>query len=126
MLICLLDIIVLTMFYGYSFNCLSDTFTLNFLHNNTFSLQVSVFPPLASIFVTTIASQFADNLISKGVETTVVLSHFLNPTREIIRSSFDISSSTTSKRECKLSHFFLTLGELRVTSYNLTRLLPQS
>lgn len=69
---------------------------MTFLHNIYFSLQVSVFPPLASIFVTTIASQFADNLISKGVETTVVLSQVLNPTREIIRASFDFSSSTTS------------------------------
>jgi len=31
-----------------------------------------VLPPLASIFVTGIASQLADNLIARGVETTVV------------------------------------------------------
>ncbi|KAL9249012.1 putative anion transporter 6, chloroplastic [Drosera capensis] len=36
------------------------------------SLQVSVLPPLASIFVTNIAAQLADNLISRGVDTTTV------------------------------------------------------
>jgi len=36
------------------------------------SFQVSILPPLASIFVTSIASQLADSLISKGVETTTV------------------------------------------------------
>lgn len=34
--------------------------------------QVSILPPLASIFVTSIASQIADNLISSGVQTTTV------------------------------------------------------
>lgn len=34
--------------------------------------QVSILPPLASIFVTSLASQFADYLISNGVETTTV------------------------------------------------------
>ncbi|CDY68409.1 BnaAnng27170D, partial [Brassica napus] len=33
---------------------------------------VSILPPLASIFVTSLASQFADYLISNGVETTTV------------------------------------------------------
>jgi len=33
---------------------------------------VSILPPLASIFVTGLAAQLADNLISRGVETTVV------------------------------------------------------
>lgn len=34
--------------------------------------QVSILPPLASIFVTSIASQFADYLIANGVATTTV------------------------------------------------------
>jgi hypothetical protein len=36
------------------------------------SFQVSILPPLASIFVTSIAAQVADNLIANGVETTTV------------------------------------------------------
>lgn len=34
--------------------------------------QVSILPPLASIVVTSLASQFADYLITNGVETTTV------------------------------------------------------
>jgi hypothetical protein len=34
--------------------------------------QVSILPPLASIFITGIAAQFADHLISNGVEVTTV------------------------------------------------------
>lgn len=46
--------------------------------NQLFLFQVSVLPPLASIFVTSIAAQLADNLIAKGVDTTVV-----SPTKEM-------------------------------------------
>ena len=34
--------------------------------------QFSILPPLASVFVTGIAAQIADNLIANGVETTTV------------------------------------------------------
>lgn len=56
---------------------------------------VSVFPPLAAIFVSTIAAQLADNLISKGVETTVVRKicqtiAFLSPATSMIISSVDL------------------------------------
>lgn len=37
-----------------------------------YSFQVSILPPLASIFVTGTAAQLADNLIANGVETTTV------------------------------------------------------
>lgn len=40
--------------------------------NLTEAAWVSVLPPLASIFVTNIAAQLADNLISRGVDTTTV------------------------------------------------------
>ncbi|KAL0552743.1 hypothetical protein IC582_011868 [Cucumis melo] len=40
--------------------------------NLTEAAWVSILPPLASIFVTSIASQLADNLISNGVDTTTV------------------------------------------------------
>ncbi|CAK9153172.1 unnamed protein product [Ilex paraguariensis] len=55
---------------------------------------VSVLPPLASIFVTSIAAQFADNLIASGVETTVVRKicqtiAFLSPATCMILSSLD-------------------------------------
>ncbi|KAI6682330.1 hypothetical protein NL676_036211 [Syzygium grande] len=40
--------------------------------NLTEAAWVSILPPLASIFVTGVASQFADNLIANGVETTKV------------------------------------------------------
>ncbi|KAK4481946.1 hypothetical protein RD792_012859 [Penstemon davidsonii] len=59
---------------------------------------VSVLPPLASIFVTSIASQLADSLISKGVETTVVRKlcqsiAFLSPATCMILSSVDLGLS---------------------------------
>ncbi|PIN22218.1 Permease of the major facilitator superfamily [Handroanthus impetiginosus] len=59
---------------------------------------VSVLPPLASIFVTSIASQFADNMIAKGVETTVVRKicqtiAFVSPATCMILSSFDLGLS---------------------------------
>lgn len=38
--------------------------------------QVSILPPLASIFVTSIAAQLADNLIANGVQTTTVWRHY--------------------------------------------------
>lgn len=34
--------------------------------------QVSILPPLASVFVTNIAAQIADHFIANGVETTTV------------------------------------------------------
>ncbi|KAK4754933.1 hypothetical protein SAY87_008690 [Trapa incisa] len=40
--------------------------------NLTEAAWVSILPPLASVFVTSLASQFADNLIINGVETTKV------------------------------------------------------
>lgn len=52
--------------------------SLRFSMNQLFLFQVSVLPPLASIFVTSIAAQLADNLIAKGVDTTVV-----SPTKEM-------------------------------------------
>ncbi|KAL9267006.1 putative anion transporter 6, chloroplastic [Drosera capensis] len=42
------------------------------LVDETPAMPVSVLPPLASIFVTNIAAQLADNLISRGVDTTTV------------------------------------------------------
>ncbi|OIT29451.1 PREDICTED: probable anion transporter 6, chloroplastic [Nicotiana attenuata] len=62
--------------------------------NLTEAAWVSVFPPLASIFVTGIASQFADSLISKGVDTSVVRKicqtiAFLSPATCMILSSLD-------------------------------------
>lgn len=56
---------------------------------------VSVLPPLASIFVTTIASQLADNLIANGVETTTVRKicqtiAFLSPAVCMTLSSLDL------------------------------------
>jgi hypothetical protein len=36
------------------------------------AFQVSILPPLASIFVTGVAAQFADHLIANGVEVTTV------------------------------------------------------
>lgn len=38
--------------------------------------QVSILPPLASVFMTNIAAQVADNLIANGVETTTVRSNY--------------------------------------------------
>ncbi|CAA0819939.1 Probable anion transporter 6- chloroplastic [Striga hermonthica] len=59
---------------------------------------VSVLPPLASIFVTGFASQFADSMIAKGVETTVVRKicqtiAFLSPATCMILSSVDLGLS---------------------------------
>ncbi|KAG8367473.1 hypothetical protein BUALT_Bualt16G0075700 [Buddleja alternifolia] len=59
---------------------------------------VSVLPPLASIFVTSIASQLADNLIAKGVDTTVVRKicqtiAFVSPATCMILSSVDVGLS---------------------------------
>ncbi|KAF2600998.1 hypothetical protein F2Q68_00007587 [Brassica cretica] len=56
---------------------------------------VSILPPLASIFVTSLASQFADHLISNGVETTTVRKicqtiAFLAPAICMTLSSVDI------------------------------------
>ncbi|KAG4942991.1 hypothetical protein JHK82_047171 [Glycine max] len=42
--------------------------------NLTEAAWVSILPPLASIFVTGLAAQLADNLISRGVEATVLTS----------------------------------------------------
>ncbi|KAI8565659.1 hypothetical protein RHMOL_Rhmol03G0277600 [Rhododendron molle] len=63
--------------------------------NLTEAAWVSVLPPLASIFVTSIASQFADNLISNGVETTTVRKicqtiSFLSPATCMILASLDL------------------------------------
>ncbi|XP_057767949.1 probable anion transporter 6, chloroplastic isoform X2 [Salvia miltiorrhiza] len=59
---------------------------------------VSVLPPLASIFVTSIASQSADYWISNGIETTVVRKicqtiAFLSPAACMILSSLDLGLS---------------------------------
>ncbi|KAK6126912.1 hypothetical protein DH2020_039342 [Rehmannia glutinosa] len=59
---------------------------------------VSVLPPLASIFVTSIASQLADSLIANGVETTVVRKicqtiAFMSPATCMILSSVDVGLS---------------------------------
>ncbi|KAA3490620.1 putative anion transporter 6, chloroplastic isoform X1 [Gossypium australe] len=56
---------------------------------------VSILPPLASVFVTSIAAQFADNLIANGVETTTVRKicqaiSFLSPATCMILSSLDL------------------------------------
>ncbi|KAL2500630.1 putative anion transporter 6 [Forsythia ovata] len=72
----------------------SDKLNLNL----TEAAWVSVLPPLASVLVTTAASQFADNLISKGVETTVVRKicqtiAFLSPATCMILSSLDLGLS---------------------------------
>ncbi|KAD2394312.1 hypothetical protein R6Q59_009183 [Mikania micrantha] len=63
--------------------------------NLTGAAWVSVLPPLASVVVTSFASQFADNLISNGVETTVVRKicqtiAFLSPAACMILSSVDL------------------------------------
>ncbi|XP_051113822.1 probable anion transporter 6, chloroplastic isoform X2 [Andrographis paniculata] len=59
---------------------------------------VSILPPLAAIFVTSFASQFADSLIAKGVETTVVRKicqsiSFMSPATCMILSSVDLGLS---------------------------------
>ncbi|VVA25050.1 PREDICTED: ascorbate transporter [Prunus dulcis] len=63
--------------------------------NLTEAAWVSILPPLASIFVTSIASQFADNLISSGVQTTTVRKicqtiAFLSPAACMTLSSLDL------------------------------------
>ncbi|GMH04578.1 hypothetical protein Nepgr_006418 [Nepenthes gracilis] len=63
--------------------------------NLTEAAWVSVLPPLASIFVTNIAAQLADNLITRGVETTTVRKicqtiGFLSPAFCMILSSLDL------------------------------------
>ncbi|TXG61913.1 hypothetical protein EZV62_013276 [Acer yangbiense] len=57
--------------------------------------QVSLLPPLASVFVTSIAAQIADNLIANGVETTTVRKicqtiGFLSPALCMTLSSVDL------------------------------------
>lgn len=56
---------------------------------------VSVLPSLASVIVTNLAAQFADNLISRGVETTTVRKicqtiGFLSPALCMTLSSLDL------------------------------------
>ncbi|TQD95811.1 hypothetical protein C1H46_018553 [Malus baccata] len=63
--------------------------------NLTEAAWVSILPPLASIFVTSIASQFADSLISTGVQTTTVRKvcqtiAFLSPAACMTLSSLDL------------------------------------
>ncbi|KAJ8767845.1 hypothetical protein K2173_020785 [Erythroxylum novogranatense] len=63
--------------------------------NLTEAAWVSILPPLASLFVTSIASQFADNLIANGVETTTVRKicqtiAFLSPAVCMTLSSVDL------------------------------------
>lgn len=63
--------------------------------NLTEAAWVSVLPPLASVLVTGVASQFADNLISNGVETTKVRKicqtiAFLSPAACMTISSLDL------------------------------------
>ncbi|XP_071908626.1 probable anion transporter 6, chloroplastic [Coffea arabica] len=63
--------------------------------NLTEAAWVSVLPPLASIFVTSIAAQLADYLITKGVDTTRVRKtcqtiSFLSPASCMILSSLDL------------------------------------
>ncbi|KAF5185178.1 Ascorbate transporter protein [Thalictrum thalictroides] len=63
--------------------------------NLTEAAWVSVLPPLTSVLVTGLAAQFADNLISKGVETTKVRKicqtiAFLSPAACMTISSLDL------------------------------------
>lgn len=63
--------------------------------NLTAAAGVAVLPPLASILVTSIASQFADGLIARGVEITVVRKicqtiAFLSPAICMTLSSLDL------------------------------------
>ncbi|XP_047174177.1 probable anion transporter 6, chloroplastic [Vigna umbellata] len=63
--------------------------------NLTEAAWVSILPPLASIFVTGLAAQLADNLISRGIETTVVRKicqsiAFLSPAICMTLSSLDL------------------------------------
>ncbi|KAL2338440.1 hypothetical protein Fmac_012886 [Flemingia macrophylla] len=80
------------------YNCLSwlPTFFSEELNLNlTEAAWVSILPPLASIFVTSLAAQLADNLISRGVKTTLVRKicqsiAFLSPAICMTLSSLDI------------------------------------
>ncbi|XP_015879558.3 probable anion transporter 6, chloroplastic isoform X1 [Ziziphus jujuba] len=63
--------------------------------NLTEAAWVSILPPLASIFVTNLSAQFADNLIGNGVETTMVRKicqtiAFLSPAVCMTLSSVDL------------------------------------
>ncbi|KAH9653441.1 putative anion transporter 6 [Citrus sinensis] len=63
--------------------------------NLTEAAWVSILPPLASVLVTSIAAQFADNLIATGVETTMVRKicqtiAFLSPAVCMTLSSIDL------------------------------------
>ncbi|PON68548.1 Major facilitator [Parasponia andersonii] len=63
--------------------------------NLTEAAWVSILPPLASVFVTNIAAQIADNLIANGVETTTVRKlcqtiAFLSPAVCMTLSSVDL------------------------------------
>ncbi|KAE7997657.1 hypothetical protein FH972_002272 [Carpinus fangiana] len=63
--------------------------------NLTEAAWVSILPPLASIFITGIAAQFADHLISNGVEVTTVRKicqsiAFLSPAICMTLSSLDL------------------------------------
>ncbi|XP_027329402.1 probable anion transporter 6, chloroplastic isoform X2 [Abrus precatorius] len=80
------------------YNCLSwlPTFFSEELNLNlTEAAWVSILPPLTSIFVTNLAAQLADNLISRGVETTTVRKicqsiAFLSPAICMTLSSLDL------------------------------------
>lgn len=63
--------------------------------NLTEAAGVAVLPPLASVITTNLAAQFADNLISRGVETTTVRKicqaiSFLSPAFCMTLSSLDL------------------------------------
>ncbi|KAK7264852.1 hypothetical protein RJT34_32465 [Clitoria ternatea] len=80
----------------YNFLSWLPTFFSEELHLNlTEAAWVSILPPLASIFVTNLAAQLADNLISGGVETTKVRKicqsiAFLSPAICMTLSSLDL------------------------------------
>lgn len=78
------------------------------------SFQVSVLPPLASIFVTSIAAQLADYLISSGVETTVVCKSWSsdiikNLNYRIPFKNWKPVTFTMFILECFYLHLFLSL-----------------
>ncbi|KAI9125878.1 hypothetical protein K1719_003296 [Acacia pycnantha] len=80
------------------FTCLSwlpTYFSEELNLNLTEAAWVSILPPLASVFVTNAAAQLADNLISRGVETTRVRKicqsiAFLSPAICMTLSSVDL------------------------------------
>ncbi|CDP10484.1 unnamed protein product [Coffea canephora] len=79
--------------YGVTISCVTCSEELSL--NLTEAAWVSVLPPLASIFVTSIAAQLADYLITKGVDTTRVRKtcqtiSFLSPASCMILSSLDL------------------------------------